>query len=312
MLFEIFQNVAQRYPDQYALNYMTYEQLLNKVLTTVYVPHCTKSGIDIIIDILAAARAGRPLIIPPKSNCEQCLPAHDLLDNEFGLILYSSGSTGLRRTPYFIPEAVLLANSTNAQEMQRISNNDCVLTVCSLHHTGGLNMQSLPGLLAGAHIIVENFSPYTFFNSLYHHKITITHLVPVMIDALQKLKNQPRLSSLTRVVAGSDCIKQDHVQYWLDKNIKFTMNYGLTQAGPAIINHEFSPGDCLDVFTQGIPLGTKIWSEYKINNHELLLKGSSVAVKGWLNTDDCVIKKDSWFYYQGRLSAGCKLVPKRY
>jgi len=90
------------------------------------------------------------------------------------------------------------------------------------------------------------------------------------------------------------------------------INYGLTQAGPITVNHIFNPGDDLSVFERGVPLGTKRWCQTRIVGNELELRGDSTIVDEWLATDDCVEEWGGWLLYQGRKSAGCKIIPKSY
>jgi hypothetical protein len=133
-----------------------------------------------------------------------------------------------------------------------------------------------------------------------------------MIDSLSKLKNVIKIGKLRLVVAGSDCIKKHHAEYFLNKNVSFMINYGLTQAGPIIINHIFTSKKELTIFDQGVPLGSTIYCDYKLVNDELFLKGSCVSNQDWLQTDDCIFVKNGWFFYSGRVSAGCKIIEKNY
>ena len=53
-------------------------------------------------------------------------------------------------------------------------------------------------------------------------------------------------------------------------------------------------------------------NNYKIIDNELCVKGDNVNVNDWLMTGDCVTQVGSWIYYNGRKSAGCTIVKKRY
>jgi acyl-coenzyme A synthetase/AMP-(fatty) acid ligase len=309
MIFNRFKEVAEKYPDRFALNDWTYRDLLEMVLDGRYNKVCESTGEMILVDILRAAFHDRPIIIPPKFRKDEVdIPD---VDNKFCLYLYSSGSTG-RRKAIKLHEKMLYTNFENAAVSQNLSIDDKILTVCSLNHTGGINAQSLPGLLTGCHVIVEQFNPYNFASLIAHHEISVTHLVPIMIDSLSKTKNFPITLGLRLTVAGSDCVKKEQVEFFLDRNIPFMINYGLTEAGPIIINHTFSNKEELNIFNFGVPLGTKSWCETEFYKKELLLKGNCIACNGWLKTGDCVDKKDEWFMYKGRIYAGCKIIPKSY
>jgi long-subunit acyl-CoA synthetase (AMP-forming) len=179
-----------------------------------------------------------------------------------------------------------------------------------LRHTGGINAHTIPGLLAGAYInIIE---PHWLMLSKIINNLEITHIhiTPRISCFLEKIRNFN--VNLEVVMCGSDCVTKSSVEFWIKRSKKFIINYGLTEAGPIIINHTFDINSDLSIFDKGTPLGTKCWVEYKIENRELFLRGSTIHKNGWLATDDCVDIDSNWFIYKGRKSAGCKIIPKRY
>jgi long-subunit acyl-CoA synthetase (AMP-forming) len=310
MIFNAFVAAVEEFPDNLALNNLTYKELLREVLNTEYSPVCYETDYSIIIHILVAAKMKKPIVILPKFHRDDVKIPNNLPEG-FNIILYSSGSSGPRKE-ICLPDAMIYNNALTAIEVQNITANDSILTVCSLNHTGGINAQTIAGLLSGSHIVVDQFNAFKFLKNLKDYKITLTHLIPVMIDALIKTKSSIELDDLRLVVAGSDCVYKHHVEFWINKRIKFMSNYGMTEAGPIIINHIYQPGDNLTVFDLGVPLGDNVYSEYKIENNELFLKGKNISVDGWFATGDCVKEVNQWIYYQGRKSAGCKIIPKKY
>jgi acyl-CoA synthetase (AMP-forming)/AMP-acid ligase II len=309
MLFNEFLNTVEKYPNKLALNSWTYSELLDVIVNREHKNICESENEYILIDILNASRLNKPLIVLPKFNKNNVIIP--IVEDTFSLYLYSSGSTGSKKS-IKLTEKMIFSNFQNASDSQNLSSNDNILTVCSLNHTGGINAQSLPGLLVGSHVVVDNFNPYTILNKINQYNISVTHFVPIMIDALLKLKKIKNINNLRLAVAGSDCIKVEHAEFFLKNNIPFMVNYGLTQAGPIIINHTFTSVKELEIFNIGIPLGSKIYCDYQINNGELLLKGPCVSSNDWLQTDDCVRLYNSWFLYTGRISAGCKIIEKNY
>lgn len=310
MLYESFLATANQNLDKKALNELTYRDLLFKIDQYTYNVVCNDADANIIIAILNAAKNNKPLIILPKYNKDDVsLPL--ISYNEFGIMLASSGSSGTRKF-IWLSGRMMLANAQVAIESQKLTNNDRILTVCSLNHTGGINAQTIAGLIVGAHVFVEPFNAFNFFRLIAQHNITISHLVPIMIDTLAKLNNYCSVPSLRLIVAGSDCVYQHHVKFWIDRRIDFMINYGLTEAGPVIINHVFTDDD-YEIFNTGVPLGTLTWCETKIVDGELLLRGNNVSSnEEWLATGDCVYLHNKWFMYQGRKEAGCKILPKKY
>lgn len=309
MLFNAFSNAVKKYPDRLALNEFTYKEVLALVNEREYSAVCSDTDWTIILSILKASSVNKPITILPKFRRNDITVSSR--NKEFGITLFSSGSTGDRKG-IFMPERMILANAENAIECQQLTSMDKILTVCSLNHTGGISAQTLPGLLVGAHVIIEPFNAFNMLRLIDQHKITVTHLVPVMIDALKIVRSSADVSSLRLVVAGSDCVYKQHVEFWLNQKIPFMVNYGLTEAGPMIINHTFTEDD-LNVFELGVPLGKKLWCEFLIVKGELWLRGHNVFLSfSWFPTGDCVELVNDWFIYKGRISAGCKIVPKQY
>lgn len=308
MLFTTLINNAKKYENRVTINGLRWSELIELVSNRPYTEFTTSTGVEILLDILKAASINRPIIVPPLSG--ECLYKDP--GPGFSLTLYSSGSTGHFKKPITLSEGVIMANARNSIEAHEFTDGDRVLTVSSMNHTGGINAQTIPALIAGAHVVVvDKFEPHKFWDIIVDHDITVTHLVPRMVDTLIKIDDRRR-SSLRLVTCGSDCVKGEHVDWWLDRGVPFMINYGMTEAGPITINHCFNPGDNLLVFVRGVPLGTQRWCDVQIVDGELHLRGDSVIGDGWLATDDCVEEWGEWLIYRGRKSAGCKIIPKSY
>lgn len=311
MVFNTFLTTVKKYPDHLAINNITYKELHDLVVAREYTSVSKETDWTIMLDILKAACVNKPIVILPKFHRDD-VEIPKVLPKEFGIILFSSGTSGTRKT-VFMHETMILENAINAIDAQKITADDKILTVCSLNHTGGISAQTLPGLLRGAHVIVEQFNAFNLLRLIKENNITLTHLVPVMIDALIKVNSKLDVPTLRLVVAGSDCVYRQHVEFWTNRGKQFMVNYGLSEAGPIIINHIFSPGDDMSIHDVGVVIGSKAWCEVDIENNELFLRGLCVhKLKDWFATGDCVEKHGDWFIYRGRLAAGCKILPKAY
>lgn len=308
MLFATLLNNAKKYSNRVALNNWKWSELIEIIDSRSYKEFTTSSGVEILLDILKAASVNKPIVVPPISGNY----LHKSLTENFNITLYSSGSTTQFKKSIVLSEKMLMSNAENSIQAHNITSDDKILTVCSTNHTGGINAQTIPALVAGAHVIVKDkFEPYKFWNDIFEHNITITHLVPRMMDTLIR-RHGSRESPLRLVTCGSDCIKKEYVSWWQNCRVPFMINYGMTEAGPIIINHKFNPDDDLSIFDFGVPLGTQRWCDVNIIDGELWLKGNAVVGDGWLRTDDCVEQYKEWLIYKGRKSAGCKIIPKSY
>lgn len=307
MLFKLFNDIAEKFPEKLALNNYSFKELLYVVKNYPYKLIVDNDDETVLISILKASQLNLPLVVVPLNGTFD-LPKQ--YSNNFTLYLYSSGSTTGQKKSIPISEKHLIENCRIGRICNRISPDSKILTVCSMRHTGGINAQSLPALLTGAHVIIDvnrNFSQ--FFHTINLLNITHCHLTPRICDLIEKLKTIAT-PTLEVIMCGSDCVHEKNVKFWIERGVRFILNYGLTEAGPIIINHEFLSNDELHIFEHGVPLGTKIWCEYKIENNSLYLKGDNVSDDDWLDTKDCVVKFDQWYIYNGRKSAGCKIIPK--
>jgi len=273
MIFDRFKLCVELQPDKLALNKLTYKELFNLV---------------------------------EKGNNENII--YKILRGE-NIQLTSSGSTGHKKI-IDLPSSMIYGNAQIATLSQKITSDDIILTVCTLKHTGGINAQTISGLLQGAHVIIEPFNGLSFFRLMQENKITITHVTPRMIDIIKKVKQPKLLPNLKLVTCGSDIVKKEHAEYWLNFKTKFMINYGLTEAGPIIINHTFTDKNELSIFDKGIPLGSYCYAEHMVKDGELFLRGQNVYVNDWFATGDLVEEKDFWYFYKGRKGLG--LVPKNH
>lgn len=310
MIFNALRDISNKYPNKLAVNSLTYKEFLEEIDNEPYQLMCEDTDYKVLVKLFKASKLNKPIVVLPKNNRNN-IEIPDKLSDQFQLVMYSSGSSGVRK-PLILPETMLFANAQNAVTAQNMFKDDKILTVCSLNHTGGLNAQTVAGLLIGAHVIVEPFNAFNFYRLINEHNITLTHLIPPMIDLLIKVDSNVETPTLKWVTCGSDCVYKHHVKYFLDKNIIFMTNYGMTESGPIIINKTYYPNDDLSINDNGVVLGDRHFVSYKIIDNELYLKGSAINTNDWLATGDCVREDKGVLYYLGRKSHGCKIIPKQY
>lgn len=153
------------------------------------------------------------------------------------LIGYTSGTTG-RPKGAMLSAAALRANAENAKRLFELTPDDHVLTMLPLFHVGGLNIQTVPALLAGARVtLLPKFDPDGFFDAVAALRPTLTLLVPAVMMALV---NHPRwretdLSSLRAAGAGSSEVPLALIQAFHDRGIPVQQVYGMTETSPIAI-----------------------------------------------------------------------------
>ena len=216
-----------------------------------------------------------------------------------GTALPTSGTTGAPRRIFQPPHKLQAANSV-ARQVQAITINSRILTVCTLEHAGGLLAQTLPAVEVGALVDIQKFNPYSWVRQITDY--THSHLTPDMARAVIKTRgfSSVNLSGIT-IMCGSDRVHSRIIQSFIDRGATFIANWGMTEVGPVAINSTFNPGDVVTT-TENI-MGNSVHCETKIVGGELYVKGDICVYDDWFATEDIVSEVNGMFYYMGRKNA---------
>ena len=229
------------------------------------------------------------------------LPREPVAGGELGspdatvVIGYTSGTTG-RPKGAMLSQAAMLANARNSQAIFEITADDRVLTMLPMFHVGGLNIQTVPALLAGAEIILhQKFDAESFFDALTQHRPTLTLLVPAVMAALVA---HPRwasadLSSLRAAGAGSSIVPLDLIEAFQSRGLPIQQVYGSTETAPIAIAQSreealMAPGSI------GRPVGD--CAARLGAGGEIQLRGPNI-MSGYLNDAEATAEAfaDGWF-----------------
>lgn len=155
-------------------------------------------------------------------------------DDAPALLVFTSGTTG-RPKAAMHTQANLAANMRIAAQVQRIGRADRIATMLPLFHVGGLCIQTLPALGAGAQVVLlPRFAPDDAFDCFERERPTLTLQVPATMKALI---DHPRwktadLSSLRAVCAGSSLLPAPLVEAFHARGLPVCNVYGSTETGP--------------------------------------------------------------------------------
>ena len=214
-----------------------------------------------------------------------------------GTALPTSGTTGAPKRIFQPPHKLAAANSV-ARQVQSITSNSRILTVCTLKHAGGLLAQTLPAVEVGADVDVQKFNPYSWVRQITDY--THSHLTPDMARAVMKTRgfNTVNLSGIT-VMCGSDRVHSSIIQSFIDRGATFIANWGMTEVGPVAINQTFNPGDTINT-TETI-MGNQVHCDVKIEDNQLFVRGDICVYDDWFATGDIVTYNNGVYYYLGRV-----------
>jgi fatty-acyl-CoA synthase len=213
------------------------------------------------------------------------------------LLVYTSGTTGGAKAAVHT-HANLLANMQIASAVQEMTPADVIATMLPLFHVGGLCIQTLPALHAGASVILHaRFAADAAFDCFERERPSLTLQVPATMKALL---DHPRwdateLSSLRAVWAGSSLLPSRLVQGFHARGVPVCNVYGATETGPFSI--ALPPAHARDhVGSCGWPAPSV---QARIANEansvgELLIRGPNVANRYWPELPVC--DEQGWFH----------------
>jgi fatty-acyl-CoA synthase len=213
------------------------------------------------------------------------------------LLVYTSGTT--RRAKAAVhTQANLLANMRIAAIVQEITPADVVATMLPLFHVGGLCIQTLPALYAGAQVILHpRFAADAAFDCFERDRPTLTLQVPATMKALI---GHPRwagadLSSLRAVWAGSSLLPAQLVAAFHARGLPLCNVYGSTETGPFSIAlppaHAVSHAGSCGWPAPGIEARLE---DAQAGIGELLIRGPNVVRRYWPDEPAC--DAQGWFH----------------
>lgn len=150
------------------------------------------------------------------------------------LLMYTSGTTGRPKGAVLTQEGMWW-NARNAVTGHEMTAADNVLTNLPLFHVGGLAIQTLPALYAGATVTLQSrFDPELTLREIAARRATITLAVATTMQAMieHPLWASTDLSSLRAVMTGASIIPDALLQAFVDRKVIASQVYGATEMGP--------------------------------------------------------------------------------
>lgn len=253
-------------------------------------------------DVALAAAPGSCEVDDATGTPEDADAAAEGTDADPVLLVYTSGTTG-RPKGALLDQRAMLFNARNAVGAFGLTRGDRVLTVLPLFHVGGLNIQTMPALYAGAEVLLHpRFEPGAFLASVEQQRPTLSLLVPAVMKALV---DDPRwqaadLGSLRAVGAGSSDVPIPLIEAFHARGVPVQQVYGATETSPiAIVQTReealAAPGsigrpalhvECriADAFGRVLPPGA---------DGEIQVRGPSI-LRGYWGRDDALLP-GGWF-----------------
>ena len=207
------------------------------------------------------------------------------------LIVYTSGTTGKPKGAV-LTQAALVWNAFNSFHAHDLRESDHVLTVLPMFHVGGLNIQTVPALLAGATVTLhKRFDPQAWLADVAKRRPTISLLVPATMSAIIAHPgwSAADLSSLKILNYGSMVVPDSLIRAFHERGVPVGQIYGATETAPiatALLRDDAmrKPGSA------GKPVPH---CEVKLVEGEIRVKGPAVMRGYW--KDGSGLTQDGWF-----------------
>lgn len=175
------------------------------------------------------------------SLIEQPCPRQPILDDVSGaspvLLVYTSCASGQPKGVLHSQDG-LLWNASAAIAAHDLTSRDHVLTALPLYHTGGLCIQTLPALFAGASVTLHRrFEAGAWLGAIAASRPTLSLMVPATFLAVEEHPDFARvdLSCLRLVMAGSSTIARPLLEAFHARGVPVGQVYGSTETGPVSI-----------------------------------------------------------------------------
>lgn len=234
------------------------------------------------------------------------------------LLVYTSGTTGIPKGALHT-HGSLYSNVVASQTLHAFTADDAVLTVLPLFHVGGLCIQTIPALYAGARVILHpRFDAGAWLDSVDREKPTTSLMVPATMRAVQEHPHWATadLSSLRLLGAGSSTIPRPLIERFHQRGIPVCQVYGATETGPVSI--VLDARDAFDrIGTAGKPAagttirllderGGTVARDGEVG--EICIRGGNVVkgywrdpgnpafADGWFRTGDLALRDEEGFY----------------
>jgi fatty-acyl-CoA synthase len=223
---------------------------------------------------------------------ESELPGDDADDI---LIVYTSGTTGKPKGAV-LTQSALLWNGFNSIHAHDLGQADHVLTSLPFFHVGGLNIQTLPALLAGAIVTLHRrFEPGLWLTDVASRRPTVSLLVPA---AMQAVIGHPAwattdLSSLKMLNAGSMVVPDSLIRAFHERGIPVGQVYGCTETAPVAL--VLLKEDALRKL--GSTGKAAVHCEVKLVEDEIWVRGPNVMRAYWNDPSatNAALTADGWF-----------------
>ncbi|MEM7092837.1 MAG: AMP-binding protein [Actinomycetota bacterium] len=195
-----------------------------------------RSGVEVPVIDLDTSQLEPAAVLAAAEPADRPAPESPLL------MVFTSGTTG-RAKGAVLSQRAVAATVDHGVRSQALGQGDVIIAPLPTFHVGGLNIQTLPTLVAGGTVVLmRRFDPGETLDLIERHRPTQSLLVPAMLTAVA---GHPRfeatdLSCLRGVMSGSSIVPASVTAPWFERGVPIGQVYGTTETGPTAVVLEYA------------------------------------------------------------------------
>lgn len=196
----------------------------------------------------------------------------DLDENTVATLFYTTGTTGEPKGVYFTHRQIVLHALAGAvtfaahSQPFAMQDDDIYLPLTPMFHVQAWGFPYIATLLGLKQIYAGKFEPALILRLLEHHRVTISHCVPTLLQILLHHAESARVDwTRLKLVIGGAPLPVGLARAARERGIRIVGGYGMSETGPLIaVSHVNparelaegqTPADALDVITRtGFPM----------------------------------------------------------
>jgi long-chain acyl-CoA synthetase len=155
--------------------------------------------------------------------------------SDLAALFYTGGTTG-RAKGVMLSHDNFMTNAMTAMVNLGIRHHSVHLHVSPLFHVAGGSRVFTTTVAGGAHVTIPRFEPELFLDAVQRYRVTVTVVVPAMLNALLECPHLDRydLSSLELLTYGASPMPESLLRRTMERlpGVEFLQSYGMTELSP--------------------------------------------------------------------------------
>lgn len=155
--------------------------------------------------------------------------------DDLAALFYTGGTTG-RAKGVMLSHHNFLSNSMTALVNLGIRTESVHLHVSPLFHVAAGSRVFTTTVAGGTHAVIPRFEPGLFLDAIERYRVTVTVVVPTMLNALLQYPDLDRydLSSLKLLTYGASPMPETLLRQAMERlpAVEFLQSYGMTELSP--------------------------------------------------------------------------------